>query len=358
MSTTRRKVLAALASGSLTVSANGQNNGSIEAISEIRGAGASFPSKVYKRWADRYASLGRTRILYEPTGSGDGIKQAQARTVAFGGTDSPLTPTLLQQHGLVQIPTVVGGVVPVVNLPGIENNRLLLDGPTLADVMAGAIDRWDDRRIRTLNPGLPLPSRPIVRVVRSDRSGTSEGFSRYLALMSTDFRTAVGAGSLPKWPGSVRAEQGNDGVAAATARTEGAITYVSFDRVGAPGLTPVRLVNADGRSAVASEAGFRAAIRASDLHAKGDDLAPLLHQPGADTWPITLTSFVLLDARPKNPAVAEAALRFVYWCFMHGDSLTQGTGFAALPVSVQARLASRLNTVRGPDGQSMNFVVL
>lgn len=358
MSTTRRQVLATLASSGLTVGASAQDKGALEAPSEIRGAGASFPSKVYQRWAERYATLGRTRILYAPTGSGDGIKQAQARTVAFGGTDSPLTPALLQQHGLVQIPTVVGGVVPVVNLPGIENNRLLLDGPTLADVMAGTVDRWDDRRIRALNPGLALPSRPIVRVVRADRSGTSEGFSRYMALMSADFRATVGAGSLPKWPGSVRAEQGNDGVAAATSRTEGAITYVSFDRAGAPGLAPVRLVNADGRSAVASEAGFRSAIRASDLHGKGDDLASLLHQPGTESWPITLTSFVLLDARPKNTAVAEAALRFVFWCFMHGDSLTQGTGFAALPISVQARLASRLNTIRGPDGQSLNFVIL
>jgi phosphate transport system substrate-binding protein len=325
---------------------------------ELRGAGASFPSKVYRLWAERYATLTGVRVVYAPTGSGDGIKQAQARKVEFGGTDSPLKPEQLAEQRLIQIPTLVGGLVPVVRLPGVGSNRLLLNGPVLADLMMGRIERWNDARIAALNGDLALPALPVRRIVRADRSGSTEGFSKFLALTSEVFRNEVGASSLPAWPGQLRTAQGNDGVASALAETEGGITYVSFDRVNAPGLAAVRLLNAEGSAVAANDAGFRAAIRASELHRSGDDLASLLMQPGFGSWPITLTSFMLVDARPGDAARAEATLGFVFWCFMHGDSLTRGTGFAALPTSLQARVAARLASVRDATGRPLNFAKL
>lgn len=324
---------------------------------ELKGAGASFPSKVYRRWGERYAEqTGAARIRYEPTGSGDGIQQATARTVDFGGTDSPLKPAELADKRLIQVPMLVGGVVPVVKLPGLAPNRLLLSGELLADLMSGRIARWNDARVAALNPSLSLPALPVVPVVRSDRSGTTDGFSRFLARTSERFRTETGAGQLPKWAGAPRSAQGNDGVASLLAQTEGGLSYLSYDRASAPGMTPVRLLNAAGRAVAGDEAGFRAAILASDLHRLGDDTADLLLREGDTAWPITLSSFVLLDARPSQAARASAVLSFVYWCFLHGDALTRGTGFAPLPIAVQARVAARLASVRDAQGQPLRFV--
>lgn len=318
--------------------------------SAVQGAGATFPSKVYQRWAETYAGSARISVNYKPTGSGDGIKQAIARSVAFGGTDAPLKAEELAKHKLVQIPTAVGGVVPVVNLRGIASNRLLLDGPLLADLFAGKVTRWNDARIQALNPGLALPAMAVQRVVRSDKSGTTDGFSRYLAAVSPSFQAEIGAGQLPKWPGATIAGDGNDGVVKALRATEGTISYVSFDRVQRDQLTAARLKNAAGKSVAASEAGFRAAIRESDLHKKGDDLASTLNLPGDDSWPITLTTFVLIDAAPAQAAAVDPALRFFYWAFLNGDKLLAGTGFAPLPTPVQARLATRFAQVRPQQG--------
>lgn len=317
----------------------------------VQGAGASFPSKVYQRWADTYASQTKVSIAYKATGSGDGIKQAIARSVAFGGTDSPLKPEELEKHKLVQIPTAVGGVVPVVNLPGVASNRLVLDGPLLADLFAGKVARWNDARIAALNPGLPLPALPVQRVVRSDKSGTTEGFSRYLALVSPSFKAEIGASQLPKWPGALLTGDGNDGVVKTLKASSGAIAYVSFDRVERDQLSAVRLRNAAGKLVAASEAGFRAAIKESDLHKKGDDLASTLNLPGDASWPITLTTFVLIDAEPAQASTVDPTLRFFYWAFLNGDRLLAGTGFAPLPTPVQARLATRFAQVRPQTGQ-------
>lgn len=319
--------------------------------SAVQGAGASFPSKVYQRWAETYAGSAKVNVSYKATGSGDGIKQAIARSVAFGGTDAPLKPEELEKHKLVQIPTAVGGVVPVVNLPGMASNRLLLDGPLLADLFAGKVARWNDARIAALNPGLALPALPVQRVVRSDKSGTTDGFSRYLALVSPSFKDEIGAGQLPKWPGSPLTGDGNDGVVKTLKANAGAISYVSFDRVERDQLTATRLRNAAGKAVAASEAGFRAAIKESDLHKKGDDLASTFNLPGDASWPITLTTFVLIDAQPAQAATVDPALRFFYWAFLNGDRLLAGTGFAPLPTAVQARLATRFAMVRPQQGQ-------
>lgn len=316
----------------------------------VQGQGATFPSKVYATWAKAFEKAGGGTVAYKGTGSGDGIKQITARQVDFGGTDAPLPAAELAKHKLVQIPMLVGGVVPVVNLPGLAA-PLQLDGELLADIFLGRVKVWSDTRIAALNPGAALPAWPIKRVVRAEKSGTSDGFSRYLASASARFKDEVGASQAPAWPGEPLKAEGNDGMVQTLRATPGGIAYVSFDRVLRDKLSAVKLRNAAGRFVLPTESGFRVAILESDMHRQGDDLATLLDRAGNDAWPITLTSFVLVDAEPATGAKALGALKFLYWCFMHGDDLTRGTGFAPLPVSVQSRLAVRFTQVRPKDGQ-------
>jgi len=319
---------------------------------QIKGAGASFPSRVYERWTQRFADLNPgVAMSYIPTGSGDGVKQIKARAVHLGGTDSPLTPQQLNESKLVQIPMVVGGLVPVVNLPGIGANQLVLSGEVLADLMRGDITRWDDARIAALNPGLRLPGLPVSRIVREDTSGSTEVWTRYLGLSSVRFASAVPVSQKPVWPGATLRAKGNDGVAALLRETSGGISYVSYDRVLKGHLAGVKLRNPAGNVVSASEDTFRAAILASDVYRKGEDTASLLNVDRSDAWPLTATSYMLLDAEPKDMASAEWVARFVYWCFMHGDELTRGTGFAPLPQRLQAKLSGRLLQIHGPGGQ-------
>jgi phosphate transport system substrate-binding protein len=329
----------------------------------IKGAGATFPSKVYERWMGRFQQEHpEVSLSYEPTGSGDGVRQIQARSVQLGGTDSPLSAQQLAAHQLVQIPMLIGGLVPVVNLPGMASNQLTLSGSVLAQVMAGQVAHWDDARIARLNPGVRLPHLPIIRIVREDKSGSSEVLARYLAQSHEAFKAQVEPSQKPRWPTTpgtspLMAAKGNDGVSALLKTVRGSVSYVSFDRVGRDGLTALRLRNGSGADVMASEEAFKAAVLASDVYKQGNDLASLLDQPRQDAWPLTATSFVLVDARPRDLKTAEWTARFVYWCFMHGDDLTRGTGFAALPTRVQARLAGRLMQVQGPRGEVPKFTV-
>ncbi|MDO9236277.1 MAG: phosphate ABC transporter substrate-binding protein PstS [Aquabacterium sp.] len=323
----------------------------------IKGAGATYPSRVYERWTKRFAELNPgLAVSYSPTGSGDGIKQIKARAVQFGGTDNPLTAKQLSDNHLVQIPMLVGGLVPVINVPSVGGNQLVLSGRVLADIMRGDVPRWDDARIAALNPSVKLPALAVARIVREDASGSTEIWLRYLAASSAPFAAAVPVSQKPVWPGMPMAAKGNDGVAALLKATPGGITYVSYDRVLKDKLIGVRLIGHAGAPIAASEDAFRAAITASDMYKKGDDEASLLRMPQPGAWPVTATSFMLLDATPKDFASTEWAARFVYWCFMHGDELTQHTGFAPLPSRVQARLAGRLLQVRGPSGQMPAFM--
>ena len=325
------------------------------AQADVKGAGASFPSKVYTRWATSFEQRTGTPVRYEATGSGDGLKRIAARSVQFGGTDTPLAADDLARRGLVQLPMLVGGIVPVVNLPGVADRRLQFSGELLAAVMAGEVRQWNDPRIVALNPGVTMPALPITRVVRADKSGTTDGYTRYLAAVSPTFERDVGVGQSPRWPGAVERADGNDGMVAALKARSGAIAYVSFDRAERDRLATVRLRNAAGHWVAASEAGFRAAIQQSDVARRGDDVASIMNRPGPLSWPITMTSFVLFDATPDTAASAGPALSFLYWCFLHGDELTRGTGFAPLPVTLQSRLAARFMQVRPKDGLTPHY---
>ncbi len=328
--------------------------GPSHAMADVQGVGASFPSVVYQAWTQQYARAHGRKVSYKPTGSGDGQKQIQARAVDFAGSDVPFSEADLVSKQLVQLPMLVGGIVPAVHLKGVS--QLRLDGATLADIFRGEIRQWNHARIAALNPGVTLPALPITRVVRKDKSGSTDAFSRYLSLVSPDFREQIGPGMLPKWPEGAVAAEGNDGIAQALKTTPGAISYVSFDRLHKAQLSGVQLRNADDTDFVAAgEAGFREAVRNSSMGRTGDESASLLQRPGKGTWPITVTSYILVDARPKSAAAASEALHFINWTLQSGDRLLADTGFAPLPVAVQARMAARIANVKAQDGGVINY---
>lgn len=323
----------------------------------VQGAGATFPSRVYERWMHSFEKASGVKVSYRPTGSGDGIQQISNRAVQFAGSDAPLQPSDLAQRKLIQMPMLVGGIVPAVNLPGVGNERLRLTGDVLADIMADRVKTWNDPRIAALNPGVALPALPIRRIVRAEKSGTTNGFTSYLSGVSPAFKAQVGSGLIVKWPGDVTAVEGNDGVSKALKSTAGALAYVSYDRLEADHLAGVKLRNAAGSWVAAGETAFRDAISESELATRGDDTASLVNMPGPFAWPITMTSFVLIDAQPGRGDDAAGAMRYLYWCFMHGDDLTRGTGFAPLPVSLQSRLAARLAQVKPQDGKVPHYAM-
>lgn len=322
----------------------------------VEGVGASFPSQVYAKWAQTFEKATGKPVRYQPTGSSDGVKQITARAVQFGGSDSPLPPEELSKRQLVQVPMLVGGIVPVVNLQGLGDKRLHLTGEVLAAIMVGEVRHWNDPRIVALNPGVSLPAHTIRRIVRADKSGTTEGLTRYLAGVSSAFKRDVGVGQQPSWPGEVERAEGNDGMVRSLKARNGAIAYVSYDRAEQDRLATVKLKNASGNWVAASEAGFRAALLESDVSRRGDDAASIIDRTGSASWPITMASFVLFDAEPAKAQDVNEALRFLYWCFVRGDDLTRGTGFAPLPTSLQSRLAARFMAVKPQDGKVPDFL--
>lgn len=326
----------------------------VRAETPIRGTGATFPSRVYQAWAKAYLQSKGQAVEYIGTGSGKGLQQITERAVDFGASDVPLSDDELKRRGLIQIPTVVGAVVPVVSLPGIGSGELVLDGPTLYALMSGEISRWNDARLRSLNARLRLPDLPVQVLVRAEKSGTTYAFTRHLELSAPEMKGRMQAGELPLWPGQPTAVDGNDGMVKALRSTPGAIGYVSFDRVIQDQLSSVALLKPEGTVVTASEDSLRAAVRASEAFRQGNERASLLGLPGG-AWPITVATFWLVDAQPRDAAAAQRVLRFIYWVFLRGDRMVADTGFIPLPTVMQARLASRLEAVRSADGARVPY---
>ncbi len=319
---------------------------------EIRGSGATFPSIIYSTWAFGYSKDKGVAVKYASTGSGEGVRSISAREVDFGATDVPLSEQELQKAGLIQFPTVAGGIVPVVNLPGASGKPLKLTGAVLADIFSGKIKAWNDARISALNDGVTLPALKITRVVRDDSSGTTEAFTTYLAASSPDWVGSVGR--KVTWGGSAVAVKGSDAVAETVKSTSGAIGYVSFDRVTKFGLSAVALRNKAGKFVSVSENSIIAAVRGSAL--RTDLRASLIDVGAADAWPLVDATYILVDASPKAAADASRTLKFFYWAFLKGDDIVRGTGFAPLPAEVQARVVRLLGDVKSQDRLPIDYI--
>ncbi|MBS0377723.1 MAG: phosphate ABC transporter substrate-binding protein PstS [Proteobacteria bacterium] len=297
---------------------------------DISGAGATFPYPIYSKWADAYKTQTGIGLNYQSIGSGGGIKQIKAKTVTFGASDMPLKPEELKESGLVQFPMIIGGVVPVVNVKGVAAGALVLDGATLASIYLGEITKWDDARIKKLNPKLTLPATNIAPVYRSDGSGTNFLFSDYLSKTSPKFQSTIGAATSVQWPVGIGAK-GNEGVANMTRQTDGAVGYVEYAYAKQTQMAYANLVNAAGQAVTPSAESFQAAAASADwAHSNGYFLI-LTNQAGAKSWPITGASFILVYATPPDAAATGAALKFFDWAYKNGGKMAAELDYVPLP---------------------------
>jgi phosphate transport system substrate-binding protein len=300
---------------------------------DISGAGATFPYPIYAKWADAYKKATGNGLNYQSIGSGGGIKQIKARTVTFGASDMPLKADELAKDGLAQFPTVMGGVVPVVNLEGIAAGALVLDGPTLAKIFLGEVKAWDDPAIKKLNPQAKLPSDAIVIVHRSDGSGTTFIFTEYLSKVSSEWKSKVGSNTAVEWPAGIGAK-GNEGVANNVAQTRGSTGYVEYAYAKQNKLTFTQIVNRDGKPVAPDASAFQAAAANADWVGTPGFSVILTDQPGAQSWPIAGATFILIPKQPPDADAAAEALKFFAWAYANSSQMAEAMDYVPMPASV------------------------
>jgi phosphate transport system substrate-binding protein len=320
---------------------------------EISGAGATFPYPIYAKWAEAYQQKTGNQLNYQSIGSGGGIRQIKSKTVTFGASDKPLTPDELKQAGLVQFPMIMGGVVPVLNVEGIEAGKLKLDGKTLADIFRGEIASWNDDRIAALNPDVKLPDTAIAVVHRSDGSGTTFLFTNYLSEANPDWKEQVGADASVQWPVGIGAK-GNEGVANNVQRTGGAIGYVEYAYALQNNLPYVLMVNQAGKAVAPTSESFQAAASHADwAHADGFYVI-LTDQPGDDSWPITGASFILMYEQPQDPQASLEALKFFAWSYANGNAMAEELHYVPMPEKVVGLVEQMWKErIKGAGGQAV-----
>jgi phosphate transport system substrate-binding protein len=302
----------------------------------INGAGASFPYPVYSQWAHKYHELSKIKINYQSIGSGGGIAQIKAKTVDFGGTDEPLKPEDLDKNGLIQFPTVMGGVVPVINVPEVKAGELKLDGPTLAAIFLGKITKWDDEAIKKLNPEVKLPAQAITVAHRTDGSGTTFIFTSYLAKVSPEWKEKVGVGKAVKWPAANSiGGKGNEGVAGQVKAVNGSIGYVEYAYALQNKIPHVALKNQAGKFVQPDLDAFQSAAANADWSKapKGFSLM-LIDQPGEKSWPIVGATYIMFHKDQPDAGKAKEVLKFFAWAYKHGGDMAKDLHYVALPENV------------------------
>jgi phosphate transport system substrate-binding protein len=320
---------------------------------DISGAGATFPYPISSKWADAYKKETGNGLNYQSIGSGGGIKQIKAATVTFGASDKPLKADELQASGLVQWPMVMGGIVPVVNLPGINPGQIVLDGDTLAKIFLGTITTWDDPAIKKLNPSVTLPSTAIAVVHRSDGSGTTFNFTDYLSKVSADWKSKVGENTSVQWPVGIGAK-GNEGVSNNVMQTGGAVGYVEYAYAMQNKLTYTDLINAAGKTVAPVTASFESAAANADWANAPGFYQILTNQPGANSWPITASTFILMPKAPKDPAAAAEALKFFSWAYAKGGQMAKDLDYIPMPDAVVALVKKTwADEIKGADGKAL-----
>jgi len=317
---------------------------------QVSGAGATFPYPLYAKWAEAFNAATGIKMNYQSIGSGGGIKQIKSKTVDFGASDMPLPVEELQEAGLVQFPMVMGGVVPVINVKGIEPGQLKLTGPVLADIFLGTIKKWNDKPIAELNPGLALPNQAIAVVHRSDGSGTTFIFAHYLAKVSPEWKEKVGVNTAVKWPTGLGGK-GNEGVAAITSRTNGAIGYVEYAYAKQNKMAHALMANREGQFVAPSSETFQAAAANAEWDkAPGFNLL-LTDQPGKTSWPITGATFILMHAKAEKAEASKQALQFFEWSYKNGAGLAEQLDYVPMPGKVVTLVQQTWRGISGPDGK-------
>ena len=317
---------------------------------EISGAGATFPYPIYAKWADAYKKETGTGLNYQSIGSGGGIKQIEAKTVTFGATDAPLKGPDLEKNGLVQFPMVMGGIVPVVNLAGIKPGEMVIDGPTLAQIFMGKIKKWDDAALKKLNPDVKLPSEAIAVVHRSDGSGTTFNFTDYLAKVSPEWKSEVGVNTAVEWPVGIGAK-GNEGVSNNVAQTKGSVGYVEYAYAKQNKLTYTDMMNSAGKKVSPESKAFQAAAANADWKSVPGYGVILSNQPGAESWPMTAATFILIHKQPQDPAAAGEALKFFAWAYAKGDSMAETLDYIPMPDKVVGDVKTTWGDIKDSSGK-------
>ncbi len=317
---------------------------------QITGAGATFPAPVYAKWGEAAKAAVGIELNYQAIGSGGGQNQITNRTVDFGASDAPMDGAKLKAAHLLQFPTVMGAVVPIVNLPGIAANQLKLTGPVLADIYLGKITKWNDAKLAELNSGVTLPNLAIAPVYRADGSGTSFVFTTYLAMANPEWKDKVGASTSVKWPAGAGA-RGNDGVAGTVKNTRGAIGYVENAFATQNNLTTTQLRNKSGAFVSPSMAGFAAAAASGDWAGAENFAVNLIDQNGPQSWPIVSATFLLLPMDPKDAVRSANVLKFVEWAYANGGLIATQLEYIPLPKAVQDTVRAAWRSQVKADGQ-------
>ena len=317
---------------------------------DITGAGATFPFPIYAKWAEAYKKETGTGLNYQSIGSGGGIRQIKAKTVAFGATDAPLKGEDLTKDGLIQFPTVMGGVVPAVNIAGVEPGKLKLSGEIIAQIYLGDIKKWNDPKIAALNAGLTLPDANINPVYRSDGSGTTFVFTDYLSKVSADWKSKLGTNTAVQWPVGIGGK-GNEGVSASVKQVANSIGYVEYAYAKQNKLSHALVKNADGNFPAPEEKAFQAAAANANWQEQPGFGISLNNQKGAQAWPITSATFILVYAKPEKPEETQAALKFFDWAYKSGDKLASDLDYVALPANVKDQVRNAWKGVTDSAGK-------
>jgi phosphate transport system substrate-binding protein len=319
---------------------------------QVTGAGATFPAPLYAKWADAYNKATGVRINYQSVGSGAGLRQIRGKTVDFGASDMPLTDEELAKDGLIQFPTVIGGVVPVINVAGVQARQLRLTGPVLGDIFLGKIGKWNDPAIVALNPGVKLPDAQIAVVRRADGSGTTFIFTNYLSKVNVEWKSKVGEGTAVNWPTGAGGK-GNEGVAAFVQRLPNSIGYVEYAYAKQNKMVYALMQNAAGTFVAPDDGAFKAAAAGADW--KKTFYQILTNQPGKDAWPITGATFVMMHAKQDKPQQAQAALKFFDWAYANGDKMSEDLDYVPLPPAVKDMIRQHWGKIADAGGKAISY---
>ena len=335
MNTTFKRFMVAAASAFTLISA--------AHAADITGAGATFPYPIYAKWAEAYKKVTNVGLNYQSIGSSGGIRQIRAKTVTFGATDAPVPGAELDKDGMVQFPAIIGGTVPIINLDGFKPGELRITGEILAEIFMGNILKWNDAKLAALNPGKKLPNENITVVHRADGSGTTFNFPDYLSVASKSWAEKVGKGAAVKWPAaSSVGGKGNEGVAANVARVKGSIGYVEYAYVKKNNLNFMQLRNKDGNYVSPDDKTFAAAAAGADWFSVPGMGLSIVDQKGAQTWPISTASFILMYKSPADKAASQEALKFFDWAFKNGKNLALELDYVPLPDSLTDQIRAKV----------------
>ena len=318
----------------------------------VTGAGASFPAPIYSKWADAYNKATKVQVNYQSVGSGAGIKQINAKTVDFGASDMPLTDEQLAKDGLMQFPTVIGGVVPVVNIKGITPGQLRMTGLLLGDIYLGKITKWNDPAIKAINKDVPLPDTQIAVVRRADGSGTTFLFTNYLSKVNPDWKSRVGEGTAVNWPTGTGGK-GNEGVSAFVQRLDNSIGYVEYAYAKQNKMSHILIGNKEGKFVAPDDEAFKAAAVGADWNKSFYQV--LTEQPGEAAWPITGATFILMHKVQDKPAQATGSLKFFSWTYENGDKSAADLDYVPMPASVKDLVRKQWALIKDTTGKAIEM---